>query len=144
MIFVQGNKIKASFGPKPKADDGGASMAYGGNVNPTTATPKKKKKVPKKVEKVFVSGKVINKKGKPASHVSWRLQEKNNKCKISIVISPYLYNQRGKIINFLPFFIFIKPSLTKYLKSVVGGLKWYAEEGLVVQKNQFGKHPWFS
>ena len=28
----------------------------------------------------------INKKGKPASHVSWRLQEKNNKCKISIVI----------------------------------------------------------
>tara|TARA_B100000530_G_scaffold282853_1_gene196763 strand:+ start:2864 stop:3373 length:510 start_codon:yes stop_codon:yes gene_type:complete len=86
----------------------------------------------------------INKKGKPASHVSWRLQEKNNKCKISIVISPYLYNQRGKIINFLPFFIFIKPSLTKYLKSVVGGLKWYAEEGLVVQKNQFGKHPWFS
>ena len=86
----------------------------------------------------------INKKGEPASHVSWRLQEKDNKCKISIVISPYLYNQRSKIINFLPFFIFIKPSLTKYLKSVVGGLKWYAEEGLVVQKNQFGKHPWFS
>ena len=48
------------------------------------------------------------------------------------------------MINFLPFFIFIKPSLTKYLKSVVGGLKWYAEEGLVVRKNQFGKHPWFS
>ena len=64
-LTKEGNKIKASFGPKPKADDGGASMAHGGKINTTTATPKKKKKIPKKVEKVFVSGKVINKKGKP-------------------------------------------------------------------------------
>ena len=48
-LTKEGNKIKASFGPKPKADDGGASMAHGGKVNPTTATPKKKTKVPKKV-----------------------------------------------------------------------------------------------
>ncbi len=64
-LTKKGNKIKASFGPKPKADDGGASMAYGGKPNITATKKKKKKKVPKKVEKVFVSGKVINKKGKP-------------------------------------------------------------------------------
>ena len=86
----------------------------------------------------------INEKGKPASYVSWRLQEYSNKCKISITISPYLYNQEVKIKSFFPFFIFIKPSLLKYLKSVLGGLKWYVEEGLVIRKNQFGEHSWFS
>ena len=74
-LTKDGNKIKASFGPKPKADDGGASMAYGGK--PTTAAPKKKKKVPKKVEKVFVSGKVINKKGKPVKKATIIVVDEN-------------------------------------------------------------------
>ena len=64
-LTEEGNKIKTSFGPNPKTENGGANIAYGKSPITPNSSQKSVKKIPKKVEKVFVSGKVINKKGKP-------------------------------------------------------------------------------
>ena len=86
----------------------------------------------------------INQKGRPSSNVIWRIMEKRDKCRISITVYPYLFNQGKKIIDIFPFYIFVKPLIKKYLKSVIGGLKWYTEKEIPIRKNQFGRHIWFS
>jgi len=82
--------------------------------------------------------------GSPASHVSWRIIKNDDKTNISIIISPYLFNQGHKLFNLLPFFLITKPLLSNYLKHVIGGLKLYAENGARVKNNQFGKNLLFS
>ncbi|RPH04197.1 MAG: hypothetical protein CBC06_007285 [bacterium TMED46] len=82
--------------------------------------------------------------GSPASHVSWRIIKNDDKTNISIIISPYLFNQGHKLFNLLPFFLITKPLLSNYLKHVIGGLKLYAEKGARVKNNQFGKNLLFS
>jgi hypothetical protein len=64
-LSKKGEEIKKSFGPNPEIKEGGANMAEGGPPSQLTKKLVKKKKIPKKKEKVFVSGKVVNKKGKP-------------------------------------------------------------------------------
>ena len=86
----------------------------------------------------------INQIDKPPSFVNWRLSEKGNQSIITITVYPYLFNRGYKIINFFPFFLVVRPLLSKYLDSVVGGLKLYAEKETQVEKNHFGKHLWFS
>lgn len=86
----------------------------------------------------------INQIDKPFSFVTWRLSEKKNQSVIKITVYPYLFNRGYKIINFFPFFFVVRPLLSKYLGSVVGGLKLYAEKEIQVEKNYFGKHFWFS
>ena len=78
------------------------------------------------------------------SFVSWRIGKMNQSSIITISIYPYIYNKGYKAINFLPYFLFIKPTLAKYLESVLNGLKYYSESKRVVQKNQFGPHKIFS
>ena len=68
----------------------------------------------------------------------------NKRTEIEIKVYPYIFNQGSVILNILPFTIFSKPLLTNYLDSVTLGLKYYAETGNVVSKNQFGKNIWFS
>ena len=63
---------------------------------------------------------------------------------IEIKVYPYIFNQGSVIFNILPSTTFSKPLLTNYLDSVTLGLKYYAETGHVVSKNQFGKNIWFS
>ena len=86
----------------------------------------------------------INQVGKPASFVSWRLSPEGDNSKISITVYPYLFNNGFKAINFFPFFLIVKPLLKSYLKSVLYGLRLYAEENVSIKPNQFGKHIWFS
>ena len=60
----KGEKQKTSFGPKPVTEEnasGPPMLGKGGAIE----TKKIKKRPPKKAEKVEVSGKVVNKKGKP-------------------------------------------------------------------------------
>jgi hypothetical protein len=60
----KGEKQKTSFGPGPVAEEnenGSPTFGKGGAIE----TKKIKKRPPKRVEKVEVSGKVVNKKGKP-------------------------------------------------------------------------------
>ncbi len=86
----------------------------------------------------------INQLNKPSSFVSWRLSEQEDKSSITITVFPYLFNRGYKMVNFFPFFLVVRPLLCKYLSSVVGGLKLYAETDRQVEKNYFGKHLWFS
>jgi len=79
-----------------------------------------------------------------SSFVQWRLLAIKDKTQIKIKIFPYLFKQCNRLINFIPFHIIVKPLLKSYLRSVVGGLKLYAEKNIIVPKNYFGKHIWFS
>jgi len=78
------------------------------------------------------------------SLVFWRLLDKGSKTLASITIKPYIYNKGSKLINFIPFFIFVRPKLANYLYSVLMGLKYYSEKDQVVVRDQFGVHTWFS
>ena len=63
-LSEKGEKQKSSFGPKPATKENASEppmLGKGGAIE----TKKLKKRPPKKVEKVEVSGKVVNKKGKP-------------------------------------------------------------------------------
>ena len=86
----------------------------------------------------------INQISKLDSLVKWRIYSVADKSEIEIKVYPYVFNQGSIILNILPFTIFSKPLLTNYLDSVTLGLKYYAETGNVVSKNQFGKNIWFS
>ena len=55
-----------------------------------------------------------------------------------------MINQGNKILQFLPFQLFVKPQLKSYLKSVLKGLNWYTENGKPTPRNHFGKLSWFS
>ena len=86
----------------------------------------------------------IGKKNEKQSFVSWKIKENNNKTKLSVSIYPYLYNKGNKLIDFLPFFLIVRPSLTTYINSVMKGLEYYIETNQKVEKNQFGIHKFFS
>lgn len=78
------------------------------------------------------------------SFVSWRIKERDNISELTIAVYPYLNNRGSKITNFLPFFIIVRPSLGKYLNSVLQGLEFYSRTNKKVKKNQFGTHNFFS
>ena len=86
----------------------------------------------------------ISKKNYPSSLVNWRIQESNGIIKLNIIIYPYVFNTGYKILNIIPFYTFVKPSLNNYLKSIEKGLIYYLETNKKVKKNQFGNHNWFS
>ena len=86
----------------------------------------------------------INQTGFEPSFVSWRVIGDNQRSIITISIWPYLFNKGNKAFNYFPFQLFVRPSLEKYLFSVLRGLKYFLENDKVVKKNQFGKHSWFS
>lgn len=82
---------------------------------------------------------------KKKSLVKWRV--KNNllgSVDLSITIFPHTVSDYNKIIKFFVFNFYIKPQIRKYLKNVTQGLKYYIETKEIVQKDQFGKHKWFS
>ena len=86
----------------------------------------------------------IGEENKGKSYVSWRIEDLNEKSKLTISIYPHVYNSKSKLINFLPFFLIVNPSLKKYLHSVLSGLEYYVRTHKKVKKNQFGTHKIFS
>jgi len=86
----------------------------------------------------------ISQLGKPRSYVEWRLKDLGSDCEIQISIFPYICNSGNKLIYFVPFNLMVRPLLKNYLRSVIGGLKLYAEKNIQVRNNHFGKHIWFS
>ena len=59
------------------------------------------------------------------SLVEWEISAENQKTYLSIRVYTFFMRERSLIISFLPHFIFIYPNLRKYLKSVIGGIKYY-------------------
>ena len=87
----------------------------------------------------------IGRKNGRQSHVSWRIEDiSENKSALTIKVHPWMINQGNKILQFLPFQLFVKPQLKSYLKSVLKGLNWYTENGKPTPRNHFGKLSWFS
>ncbi|MBI90068.1 MAG: hypothetical protein CMG60_08275 [Candidatus Marinimicrobia bacterium] len=87
----------------------------------------------------------IHNNGKKHSFVTWRILGQVRTVNIVITIYPYLFNRGNKFMNMIPFFVFVRPQLKRYLGSVVGGLRWHIDNNeKPVPKNHFGKHVWFS
>ena len=79
------------------------------------------------------------------SYVSWRITGKSSiGCSLSISIHPYIFNMGLKFYDRIPFELYIRPKLSSYLDSVLGGLKWHLDNNKPTPKNHFGPHKWFS
>ena len=87
---------------------------------------------------------LIGEKNKIQSFVSWRIYDLGKKSKLIISVFPHIFNMRCRVVNFLPFFLIVKPSLKKYLSNISQGFIYYIETNKAVTKNQFGSHKWFS
>ena len=82
---------------------------------------------------------------KKKSLVKWRIVNHfNGRVELSITVWPHTISGYNKITKFFVFNFYIKPQIRKYLKSVTQGFKYYIETKEIVEKEQFGKHKWFS
>ena len=87
---------------------------------------------------------LIGENGGKKSFVSWKIKENKDYSILSVSIYPHKFNQGNKLVNFLPFQIIVRPTLTRYINSVMNGLEYHIETNLKVKKNQFGNHRIFS
>ena len=89
---------------------------------------------------------IIGNKETKQSFVSWRLIDETSResSSLSISIYPYIFNMGLKFYDKIPFELYIRPQLSSYLNSVIGGLKWHLENNRPTPKNHFGTHKWFS
>jgi hypothetical protein len=78
------------------------------------------------------------------SKVIWEISSKENKTFLSITIYPHFLANTPRFFSFLPYELLIRPKLTSYLDSVLGGIDYYLVEKESVPKNHFGTHKWFS
>ena len=78
------------------------------------------------------------------SKVKWIIKPKRDHSFLSIEVYPYLSSKYPVIVNYLLFFMIVKPNLKIYLNNVLKGLSWYMDQKEYVKENQFGKHKWFS
>jgi len=78
------------------------------------------------------------------SKVEWKLSPQNHHSLLSIEIFPYISAKYPVIINYVLFFLILKPNLKRYLLNVLNGLELYMDHGVLIEKNQFGNHRWFS
>ena len=81
---------------------------------------------------------------KNQSFVEWRLEKVGTGSKLTITVYPFLLSSWPKVFSFLPYFLYINIKLKSYLFSVLSGIEWYIQKKTPVQKNQFGRHSWFS
>lgn len=88
---------------------------------------------------------LIGKKDGRKSKVVWRINKlENASSELKITIYPHDINNYPNFVKPLIFLFYIKPMLRKYLSSVLNGFQMYVMHGKPVQKNQFGRHRWFS
>ena len=88
---------------------------------------------------------VIGEENGPKSHVVWRLESlSETRCSLTITVSPYLLSHWPRPLSLVPFVIYIRPQLTKYLEAVLGGFGYNLQHSSPVPRNYFGAHRWFS
>ena len=80
----------------------------------------------------------------PKSLVKWEFESSKESSNVRITIYPHLLINWPSFLSYLPYKLYIKPKLTKYLHAVIGGLKQYAESGKKINKALSEKHSWFS
>ena len=79
------------------------------------------------------------------SSVSWRIHSHDShSSSLEIVVYPFLLQTMPVPVRWMPHLVRLRPRLTGYLESVLGGFEWFITRGEPVPRNQFGTHPWFS
>ena len=79
------------------------------------------------------------------SYVVWEIESVGeNKSKLSITVYPFILAKLPKFLAFIPHLFWVKPRMTAYLNSVLGGFAYFCETGESVPRNHFGSHKWFS
>ena len=78
------------------------------------------------------------------SKVIWEISSEENKTFLSITIYPHFLANTPRFFSFLPYELLIRPKLTSYLNSVLGGIDYYLVKKESVPNNHFGTHKWFS
>jgi hypothetical protein len=87
----------------------------------------------------------IGRRGGNKSSVSWRIVPVDDASSIlSITVYAQVLQSWPRVIRWIPFALYLRPMLRKYLESVVRGFEWYVLRGEPVPRNQFGHHRWFS
>ena len=83
----------------------------------------------------------ISRRSKKIAWVSWQVMPvAENTATLRITVLPDL----SPLVRWVPYLLILRPRLRSYLRSVVGGFRWYIEKCEAVPRNQFGAHPWFS
>ena len=87
----------------------------------------------------------IGRSGGGMSFVSWRIIpfDKHN-CSLRITVYPHILQNLPVAFRWLPYILYLRPLLRRYLSSVTRGFEWYIDRGKPVPRNHFGEHPWFS
>ena len=79
------------------------------------------------------------------SYVIWNIDKiAENKSKLTITVYPFILSKFSQPSSYVPYYLFVKPRMTSYLNSVLGGFKYYCDNNRKVPRNYFGKHRWFS
>ena len=79
------------------------------------------------------------------SYVVWTIEAtQKGGSQLTITVHPYLLANLPSVVAFLPYRLWIRPKLQRYLRSVVGGFAHVASTGEAVPRNHFGRHSWFS
>tara|TARA_B100001564_G_scaffold77115_1_gene61687 strand:- start:2917 stop:3420 length:504 start_codon:yes stop_codon:yes gene_type:complete len=87
---------------------------------------------------------LIGKENGEQSYVKWEITSDEKSTFLSIELYPYFFKGIPKIFSAIPFSLFIRPKLIKYLDSVISGINWHLENNKKVPPNFFGSHKWFS
>ena len=88
---------------------------------------------------------LIGDEGGPQSYVVWTIEAiEQGGARLTITVHPYLLANLPSVVAVLPYRLWIRPKLQRYLRSVVGGFAYVASTGEAVPRNHFGRHSWFS
>lgn len=82
--------------------------------------------------------------GRKSKVVWWIDKIDDTSSYLNITIYPHDITRYPSFVKPIIYYLYIKPSLHKYLSSVLRGFQWYITTGKRVRKNQFGTHKWFS
>ena len=75
--------------------------------------------------------------------ITWTAKSTSNGSVVKIdanLILPF----KNKYLRKLVFYLYIKYMMRSYLNNVLKGLKYFLETGIIVKKNHFGYHSWYS
>ena len=87
---------------------------------------------------------IAERKGNNMSRVSWRIFPKGDKSELLMAIQPYHLQDMLLIPRWFAHYSYLRPTVKKYIISVLKGFDWYISTGKPVDRNQFGSHKWFS
>ena len=88
---------------------------------------------------------LIGEEGGYQSFVEWTVKaEGEGHSSLTISVHPFLLAGWPKWASALPYRLWIRPRLTRYLKAVLAGYHHVETTGEAVPRNHFGRHGWFS